>query len=194
MRRLFTFFSVASLLLCTAVCVLWVRSFWSYDRLSYYQCRMEGDDQAVGFAAAIGSDRGMLWIGEYRVRHLQLPPDAAAFKKSYLSGPRWRVRSAPVGHYSQSTLLPATGPTLFALAGHELRESRVSGSFVSHGLEAGIPTWSPAALLSLAPLAQVSRRLLRRGCRSRGLCPSCGYDLRATPGRCPECGAVPEAV
>jgi hypothetical protein len=55
------------------------------------------------------------------------------------------------------------------------------------------PHW-PVALLSAILPALRLRTAIRSRCRERvGLCPNCGYDLRATPHGCPECGAVPAA-
>ena len=55
----------------------------------------------------------------------------------------------------------------------------------------GVPLWLPLALLAAAPAAGAVAfaRARRRAARlRRGLCPACGYDLRTTPGKCPECG------
>jgi len=60
-------------------------------------------------------------------------------------------------------------------------------------LTAWVPYWLLLPLLSALPLWLVTtHRVRRRGAarRSRGQCATCGYDLRATPNRCPECGAV----
>jgi hypothetical protein len=40
-------------------------------------------------------------------------------------------------------------------------------------------------------LDYIARRFSRRKQPSSLVCSRCDYDLRATPERCPECGAVP---
>jgi hypothetical protein len=56
-----------------------------------------------------------------------------------------------------------------------------------------VPYWIVLALAVVPGLvwwSAMRRRRLRRAARRLGLCPTCGYDLRATPGQCPECGTA----
>jgi len=54
-----------------------------------------------------------------------------------------------------------------------------------------VPAWFPIILGVICPFFFIRRHLAKlrkqRGIRL-GLCPVCGYDLRASKERCPECG------
>src|SRR5689334_263711 len=52
-----------------------------------------------------------------------------------------------------------------------------------------LPHWLPILLVSGGPGWVLITRKLRRDRERRGLCASCGYDLRASTNCCPECGA-----
>jgi len=55
------------------------------------------------------------------------------------------------------------------------------------------PYWLIAILLATPSLISMRRKWKTHRRRAKGLCLVClvcGYDLRATPNRCPECGAI----
>jgi hypothetical protein len=56
-----------------------------------------------------------------------------------------------------------------------------------------VPLWSLVVLTAPLPLSaavSIRRRRTKRRRLLVGHCPGCGYDCRATPGRCSECGRV----
>ncbi len=56
-----------------------------------------------------------------------------------------------------------------------------------------LPAWFLLLLTGLYPIVWIRNLLIALRQPNAGCCSNCGYDLRATPDRCPECGAVPQA-
>ncbi len=73
-------------------------------------------------------------------------------------------------------------------------ENAITRSIDSESRRLTIPVWFIAPLLLIMPILQM--RSLLRGWRRRrlNLCPSCGYDLRASRDCCPECGTSAQST
>jgi hypothetical protein len=77
------------------------------------------------------------------------------------------------------------------MAGVDVQLVDVAGPDPTRQISLGLYAWQAMILTGALPAVQLY--LWRRHMRERpkqGLCQKCGYDLRATPDRCPECGTV----
>ena len=178
-RHVLTLCSLISLLLCIAVCALWVRS---YSRCEWFEVGNETRWRTVG------SSSGRLYAATWTNY-------ARNYGQILHSYPRASVGSRALSVRGDSVQVPYT---VGGLAVGTLNRSfyRIGPFLFGTGTGGDdvflvVPHWAPAALTLALPVAWLVRRRREYRNRMQGRCPKCGYDLRATPDRCPECGAVP---
>ncbi len=77
-----------------------------------------------------------------------------------------------------------------------------SGTWIKNGTRTrdrpffalAVPNWMVIVVTAVVPLRIVAAWFWRWRQFAHGCCPTCGYDLRATPDRCPECGTRVSSV
>jgi hypothetical protein len=101
-----------------------------------------------------------------------------------------QIRVSFTGDVDTSRLPRGGRSSEWLLPGFWYRRYEADGRYTGFG---SVKHWLLAAFTAPLPATWLllTWRRRRRDRLARGGCPSCGYDLRATPGRCPECGAVP---
>lgn len=163
---------VLSILTLFAVGLLWARSYWYYDTLWTWQERIP--------SFRLSSHNGKIWTTYYWSKFSYNPN---------LQGERvWLADTMRlpfnIGIYN------GVAKTFLGFGVDAAGEQRhVRGQRYSLGYrEIQVPYWFLAALASLIPSRKLWRYYRGRTAKT-GVCLTCGYDLRASPDRCPECGA-----
>jgi hypothetical protein len=172
MRR--TFRKIAAiffLLLCLALVMQWVRSYRVVDTVARlnYAPGIPNEDHHVRLAVEWGVLK-VTWGGDPAENF----PKVRWTYYHYEPTPGWVYRGdAPVLIHRLG--IDWTSP----------QRTSTGEIFAQVRLTMVLPVTATALLaLTLALFGRNRRRPL-------GLCEQCGYDLRATPDRCPECGTVP---
>lgn len=179
-RRLFDFTVVTSLLLCFTIVTLWVRSYRVYDHVWLSRTR------GINYS-------GVLRSGSIVVSRAALTGRTSdVFSDDLNRGPGWSIRSTPALLPTVSPFTAEGSPRFVQWIGFDslARDTSRPGFGTLPFRRIIVPMWLPALTTALAVIPLV-RRVRREKRRRGGLCLRCGYDLRASPDRCPECGEVP---
>ena len=168
-RWLFTLCAAMSLLLCVAVSALWVRSYWIYDVFTcVYVPPVPPADELKWYSPTwydVAHGRGLLTV-------------STNGPEEWFPGPR--------AHHSFAAS-EAVPDELLRSVERRMLGFRYRDDYYRY---LSIPDYAIVLVCGLLPAAWAVSALRRHRRGRDGLCRSCGYDLRATPGRCPECGSI----
>ena len=202
-RRLVTLAAVASLVLCVVTVGLWVRSYWRPESLAYIDDIHDGTNRQVwatdladrpAWSRAMWHDewrvisiRGILWIYHDR--------SDTSFRSGGWRAKGWHYSSGILHAHDARIVGPLWGGFSYTRWGDGPPDMSQNWPNVSWSYTRVVtfPHWLVALATMILPAYWLYRARRARSSRRSGLCATCGYDLRATPDRCPECGSVAAA-
>jgi hypothetical protein len=191
-RWMFNGLAVLSLVLCVATIGLWVQSRRRIDVLSYRNDRYY-PNQWVNWMSQGSSVAGGINLyyqsGSVECSHAatirELAGTLHASHTKRFEFRTWETDQYPFAWENVPT-------TIWRRLGFEFGNDRALNSKVIHyhGVWVVFPHWFAATVFGTAPLVWIVIHWRGRRRAASGLCARCGYDMRATPDRCPECGTM----
>jgi hypothetical protein len=173
--------AAVSLFLFVAVMTMWVRSYRRWDALP----------RNIPFKTAttlqVQSIKGRVFVVRFRI----IATGRGSFGEFLDRDVRICAMDAEMLLHQQDSI-DHLGFASGSRHGGESDNDQTLNGYWMNGV--AVPYWFLALLAAIGSVPGVASLMARRRAAHRAsnqLCPTCGYDLRATLGRCPECGAAP---
>jgi hypothetical protein len=190
-RRLFNLAAAVSLVLCIATALLWMRSYFAGDHVTWTRLTANGNDArrstisllsgAGGFAISThDQDYPGIVLHPHDFPRMQRAARAQRFIRGSVSPP-W-------GYALQSA---AAADDAFWRDGFWRRigfARTQDTAYLAVNRTFFVPAWFLVLAFAALPAWRAMGLWRERRARRAGHCPTCGYDCRATPRKCPECG------
>lgn len=188
LRKLAHVTAVLSLLLCVTVCALWVRGRRSADWFHWTQTREHEWRRETLVAGRDGLYVSHQWFFFDNPGHARKYAEGLGVTRGFS-----HAMSPPQKNPYSTTLWNRIG---FGIKqGTLLTDTEEEGPYRYIFSHAHVPYWFVLVVSSVPCWIWLARARARRMSARRarlGQCTHCGYDLRASPERCPECGRVAE--
>jgi hypothetical protein len=187
-RRLFKLAAAVSLVLCVATVALWVTSYWF--NFTAVKGTVTGHAGPVPVNDWYSKQLSLGWGSIDLMSTATINDDPASSRYQGLHFYRTRIRpndpKPQIGYGGENWL----GFAIWESTGAKFNGSVQLKSFAQRHTTVNLPFWFPLIVSAVLPAVWARTHLQRRKLAQMGCCKVCGYDLRATPERCPECGAA----